>query len=227
MMQIILSVAVSLDGYIDDCSSERLKLSSDSDFYDVHALRADCDAVMVGAETIRKDNPSLITKHAELLALRRQAGLADDPIKITVSRFLNLDSGNLDSGSRFFQRGGNEKWVLCPALPSAEVRSRFADDVKFYPFEPDNVASIIALLESLNIKKLLVEGGSSLLTQFLQSGLAHHLRLAVAPFFVGDSSAPRFVKGGEFIHCKDRRMRLLQTRILGDMAVLDYDLQNG
>lgn len=220
-MQIILSVAVSLDGFIDDAETQRLRLSSDADFYDVHRLRAQCDAVMLGAETIRRDNPSLVTKHEEFLTARRQKGLADDPIKITLSRSLNLDSI-----SDFFQHGGGEKWVLCVDEPASAMRQKFTDKVKFYCLATDDVASIVSLLTKLGIKKLLIEGGTSLLTQFLQSGLAHHLRLAIAPFFVGDNAAPRFVGAGKFTHSAHNHMRLLQTRILGDTAVLDYDLQN-
>lgn len=55
------SAAVSLDGYIDDTTSRRLVLSGTKDWEQVRALRAECDAVLVGAETIRKDNPALVT----------------------------------------------------------------------------------------------------------------------------------------------------------------------
>ena len=53
------SAAVSLDGYIDDTTSRRLVLSGTKDWEQVRALRAECDAVLVGAETIRKDNPAV------------------------------------------------------------------------------------------------------------------------------------------------------------------------
>ena len=56
---VLLSVAQSLDGYIDDPSPERLTLSSPEDLDRVDEVRAGCDAIMVGAVTLRRDNPRL------------------------------------------------------------------------------------------------------------------------------------------------------------------------
>ncbi len=54
---VLLSAAVSLDGYLDDTGSERLLLSSPADFDRVDEVRASVDAILVGAGTIRADNP--------------------------------------------------------------------------------------------------------------------------------------------------------------------------
>jgi 5-amino-6-(5-phosphoribosylamino)uracil reductase len=56
---VLLSCAASIDGYIDDATDERLLLSNDADFDRVDAVRAECDAILVGANTIREDNPGL------------------------------------------------------------------------------------------------------------------------------------------------------------------------
>src|SRR5690606_2833544 len=52
-----LSCAVSLDGYLDDASPQRLMLSNDVDLDRVDQVRAESDAILVGACTLRKDNP--------------------------------------------------------------------------------------------------------------------------------------------------------------------------
>ena len=54
---VLLSVAQSLDGYIDDPSPDRLVLSSPEDLDRVDEVRAGCDAIMVGAVTLRRDRP--------------------------------------------------------------------------------------------------------------------------------------------------------------------------
>jgi len=59
---VVLSCAMSVDGYIDDASPERLHLSNDADFDRVDAERASCDAILVGANTIRRDNPRLLIR---------------------------------------------------------------------------------------------------------------------------------------------------------------------
>ncbi|WP_026412881.1 dihydrofolate reductase family protein [Actinomadura oligospora] len=58
----LLSCAASVDGYIDDATEERLLLSNDEDFDRVDDVRASVDAILVGANTIRKDNPPARSK---------------------------------------------------------------------------------------------------------------------------------------------------------------------
>jgi 5-amino-6-(5-phosphoribosylamino)uracil reductase len=70
----------------------------------------------------------------------------------------------------------------------------------------------------------MVEGGGRVLTQFLTAGIADELHLVVAPFFVGDSRAPRFVDDGAFPWNADHRARLAETRQVGDVVLLRYAL---
>ena len=59
---VLLSCAMSIDGYIDDASNTRLLMSNDADFDRVDEVRAGCDAILVGANTIRRDNPRLMVR---------------------------------------------------------------------------------------------------------------------------------------------------------------------
>jgi 5-amino-6-(5-phosphoribosylamino)uracil reductase len=72
------------------------------------------------------------------------------------------------------------------------------------------------------VRRLMVEGGSTVHTQFLTADLADELHLVVAPFFVGDSRAPRFVIDGRFPCDNDRRANLAEVRQLHDAALLRY-----
>jgi 5-amino-6-(5-phosphoribosylamino)uracil reductase len=72
----------------------------------------------------------------------------------------------------------------------------------------------------------MVEGGGVVHTQFLTAGLADELQLVVAPFFVGDSRAPRFVSDGQFPWNPDRRATLAEVRQLGDVVLLRYALSS-
>jgi 5-amino-6-(5-phosphoribosylamino)uracil reductase len=72
------------------------------------------------------------------------------------------------------------------------------------------------------VRRLLVEGGSAVLTSLFAADQVDELLLAVAPFFVGDSSAPRFVGPGAFPHGPERRMRLAGVEPVGDVVVLRY-----
>ncbi len=68
----------------------------------------------------------------------------------------------------------------------------------------------------------MVEGGGSVHTQFLAQGLADELQLVLAPLLVGQAAAPRFVNPAAFPGGPGRRMRLLETRTVGDVVLLRY-----
>jgi len=62
---VLLSCGMSLDGYLDDTADDRLLLSNDADFDRVDGVRASCDAILVGATTIRQDDPRLLIRSAD------------------------------------------------------------------------------------------------------------------------------------------------------------------
>ncbi len=74
---VLFSVATSIDGYIDDTSESRLLLSDQDDFDRVDEVRAGVDAILVGANTIRRDDPRLLVRSGERQEerVRRAAGL--------------------------------------------------------------------------------------------------------------------------------------------------------
>jgi 5-amino-6-(5-phosphoribosylamino)uracil reductase len=74
------------------------------------------------------------------------------------------------------------------------------------------------------VERLMVEGGGMVHTQFLTSNLADELQLVVAPFFVGDSRAPRFVRDGLFPWNPGRRATLAGVLEIGDVVLLRYAL---
>ncbi|MFD6104061.1 RibD family protein, partial [Nocardia salmonicida] len=102
-MKVLLSVAASLDGYIDDASARRLLLSNTADFDRVDQIRAESDAILIGAQTLRTDNPRLLVNSAERRAARVAAGKPEYPVKVTVT-----DSGDLDPHLRFWHTGGDK-----------------------------------------------------------------------------------------------------------------------
>ena len=98
-MKVIVSTAVSADGYLDDRSPDRLILSTPEDWAEVHRLRAACDAILVGAETIRRDNPSLLVGDEVLHRERIDRGLPSNPVKVTLTA-----SCRLSPEANFFTR---------------------------------------------------------------------------------------------------------------------------
>lgn len=217
---VLVSCAASVDGYIDDATPARLLLSNDEDFDRVDEVRASCDALLVGAETIRRDNPRLLVRSQARRDARVAAGLSPSPAKVTLTA-----SGELDAAASFFSAtvGDAPRLVYCPSAAVA-VAKEAVDDVATVVDAGAGLelAEVLADLRGRGIGRLMVEGGTRVLTQLLTAGFVDELHLAVAPFFVGQPEAPRFVAGGVFPWDANRRMRLAETRQMGDVILLRY-----
>jgi len=218
----LLSCGMSLDGYLDDAGSDRLLLSNDADFDRVDEVRASCDAILVGAATIRADNPRLLVRAEHRRADREGRGLALTPVKVTVT-----SRGDLDPAAQFFTVGDVEKLVYCatPAFGEAQARLGAVATVADGG-DPVDVSVVVADLARRGVGRLMVEGGGTMHTQFLTSGLVDELQLVVAPFFVGDSRAPRFVGDGKFPWGPGNRAQLASVRQIGDVVLLRYALSD-
>lgn len=218
----ILSCGISLDGYLDAAGDERLVLSNEADLRRVDAVRADCDAILVGAATVRHDNPRLLVRDARLRELRRSRGTSESPVKVTVTA-----SADLDPGSSFFTTGDSDKLVYCASRRLAAARRRLGGvGTVVDGGDPVDVRRVAEDLHDRGVRRLMVEGGSRIHTQFLTDDLADELQLVVAPFFVGDPRAHRFVGAGAFPWNPDRRARLAETRQMGDVVLLRYALSS-
>ena len=82
------------------------------------------------------------------------------------------------------------------------------------------------LLPANEVESLMVEGGSTVHTQFLTEALVDELQLTIAPMFLGESEAPRFVRDGAFPWNAGRRAALVDVRKLGDVVLLRYALSS-
>jgi 5-amino-6-(5-phosphoribosylamino)uracil reductase len=219
---VVLSCGMSIDGYVDTPDDERLLLSNDADFDRVDEVRAGCDAILVGAATVRQDNPRLLVRDETRRKARVERGEQPDPVKVTVT-----NSCDLDPDARFFTLGDADKLVYCvsSALPNARHKlGRVATVID--GGDPLDLGQVTADLHTRGIRRLMVEGGGMIHTGFLTAGLADELQLVVAPFFVGDSRAPRFVGDGTFPWGPQRRADLTEVRQIGDVVLLRYALSD-
>jgi 5-amino-6-(5-phosphoribosylamino)uracil reductase len=217
----LLSCSVSIDGYIGSASSPLL-LSNEADFDRVDAVRASCDAILVGAATVRIDNPRLLVRSRDRRAERAARGLATSPKKVTVTR-----RAELDARADFFTVGDTEKIVYCASPVVADARNRLGP-VATVVDGGDRVemGSLSNDLAGRGVERLMVEGGGTVHTQFLTEDLVDELQLTVAPVFVGDSEAPRFVRDGSFPWNTGRRAALVDVRKIGDVVLLRYALSS-
>jgi 5-amino-6-(5-phosphoribosylamino)uracil reductase len=217
---ILLSCGMSIDGYLGSASPRRLELSNSADFDRVDAVRASCDAILVGAATVRTDNPRLLVRSQNRREARAALGLPTSPMKVTVTERVELDPC-----ADFFTTGDNEKLVYCASPRVIDARSRLGEVATVV--DGGQRVRMRRLSEDLGargVQRLMVEGGGMVHTQFLTDDLADELQLVVAPFFVGDSRATRFVGDGRFPWNPGRRATLADVRQIGDVVLLRYAL---
>lgn len=212
---VLLSVATSIDGYIDDTSESRLLLSNQEDFERVDEVRAAADAILVGANTIRRDNPRLLVRSSERQDERIRRGLSAHPMKVTLTA-----SGDLDASAKFFTTGDTEKLVYST---EAAVRDLLGSVATVVPTgDPIDLGAVLDDLGDRKVGRLMVEGGGVVHTQFLTAGLVDEIHLVIAPFFVGGSDAPRFLHPVRLPQNPEHPMTLAETRQIGDVVLLRY-----
>ena len=212
---------MSIDGYLDSATVGRLPLSNDADFDRVDAVRATCDAILVGAATVRNDNPRLLIRSQARRDERLARGQRSSPMKVTITR-----RGQLDSCSDFFVTGDSEKVVYCASPTVEEARTRLSAVATVVDGgEPVQMQRISEDLYARGVRRLMVEGGGKVHTQFLTADLADELHVVVAPFFVGDSRARRFVGDGRFPWNPGRRAPRAAVRPNGEVVLLRYALK--
>ncbi|GGM83234.1 hypothetical protein GCM10012275_62330 [Longimycelium tulufanense] len=214
---VLLSVAVSVDGYIDDLSAQRFPLSNAADFDCVDQVRAESNAILVGAGTLRRDNPRLLVNSAERRRARVARGLPEYPLKVTVT-----STGDLDPQLQFWHRGG-DKLVYSTDFGAAAACANLGDLAEVVPLGSEiDFGGLLDDLGDRGVERLMVEGGGTVHTAFLSAGLADEIRMAIAPMLIGQATAPRFLNPAEFPGGPARRFHLKDVEKVGDVAVLRY-----
>ena len=214
---VVLSFTTSLDGYLDDTTPQRLLLSNDADFDRVDELRASVDAILVGAGTVRADNPRLLVRSSERRAVRVARGEPASPLRVVLS-----GTGRIDRHAAVFTAGGAETLIYPGGVNPEGVYAGTDSAAEI------NLGDLLDDLARRGVRRLMVEGGASVLTRFLADDLADEIQVSVAPFLIGDSAAPRAFGAGGYPHSPGypqspgRRMILAETRAIGDVQFSRY-----
>jgi riboflavin biosynthesis pyrimidine reductase len=199
----------SLDGAVavDGLSAE---LSSPADKVRFRLLRRECDALLVGAGTFRKENYRPLTLDAERRAWRLENGLTAYPTLVLVSRSMDLDPEH-----PALARAPMRPIVLTPGEGTLAV----AEVIRF-----SSLADGLAQLEKRGLKNVLCEGGPELFGALTREDLVDELFLTLSPLLAGPG-ASRIISG---VPHEPRRMRLSQVDTAEDgMLLLKYERQRG
>ncbi len=172
----ILKYAMTLDGKIATTSGHSAWITNQVARKEVHQLRSACDAVIVGGNTLRQDNPQLTSRQAE----------AHSPLRVVMSRTLDLpDSAHLWQTAEIptlvlTQEGANPEFQQLLLKKGVEV-------VELTSLTP---AKAMAYLYSLGFLSVLWECGGTLAARAIAEGAVQKILAFIAPKIIGGSTAP-------------------------------------
>jgi len=185
---VVVNVAASADGKIDTPARQGSQISSPEDWERVDRLRAASDAIMVGGKTLLREDPRLLVKSASLRAERVDRGQAENPIKVGV-----VTSADFRDGSRFLHEGNAQVILFTTQRTSADQVSRLeaagAQVIVLGETRVDLIAAMHVLGER-GVRRLMVEGGGTLVGELFRLRLVDEFHLYIAPLILGGSTAP-------------------------------------
>ncbi len=179
-----LKIAQTLDGFIAPAKGRSRWITSDESRRIVHELRAGSDAVLIGAETLRKDNPELTVRHVE----------GDNPWRIVLARKLDF-SPKL----KLFSDAEKARTIVITSRNAFRSQPMQTDMLRSLGIEVlpvtairDRQASLSAVLRLLfnrfNIRSVMVEGGAGIFSSFIKQRLTDRLDVFIAPKIIGAGS---------------------------------------
>ena len=188
-------LAMSLDGHTALANGESKWITGAEARSDVQRLRAECDAIVTGIETVLADDPAMTLRQAELGLSAQQLvwnelRLSNPPLRVV------LDSrGRLSETAKIVTEPGRcIAYRLDGANSSVEASSPIA--VRLAPNSGESVSrvSLLSVLESLaeldECNEVLVEAGATLSGSFIEAGLVDELIVYIAPKLLGSDGRP-------------------------------------
>ena len=171
---VVLKYAQTLDGRIATRTGDSKWISGEPERRVSHALRASCDAVLVGVGTVVSDDPKLTVRLVP----------GPSPVRIVLDSTLRLPGGanSLDEQASTI--------VVTTERAAPERRHALEAQgvgVRVVPAGPSGVdlGETLALLRAAGVRSLLVEGGAQVITSFLRARLVDRLVVGIAPTIVG------------------------------------------
>jgi 2,5-diamino-6-(ribosylamino)-4(3H)-pyrimidinone 5'-phosphate reductase len=208
---VILSAAISIDGKIATRTGNS-KLSSTKDFVRLHKLRSKVDGIIVGKNTVMKDDPLLNVRYTK----------GKNPVRII------LDSkGNISTKSKILQTSNKIPTIIVVSKAITKTNfqklNKFPVEVIIVGKDSVNIKSLLKKLSKKNFKSVLVEGGGTINWEFVNQNLFDEMIITLSPFLIGGNNAISLIQGVGFDRIsKSPNLRLKSTKRLKNHLVLNY-----
>ncbi len=211
--RVILNAAMTLDGKIATRKGNS-EISGKEDLLRVHRLRKECDAIMVGINTVLTDDPRLTIHKISM-------DPAENPVRVVVdsqartplqARVLSGDAPTIIAVSKKAPQDSLEKL-------SQYAKIIVCGDEKV------DLECLMDNLGRIRIDTLMLEGGSTLNYSMLLLGLVNEVRVCVAPMIVGGSQARTLVDGEGMDYMSQAvKLKLIRSYPLGEDLILEYEV---
>jgi len=210
-MHVILSAAISIDGKISTRSNDS-KLSSQEDTIRLHKLRSKVDAILIGKNTLLKDDPLLTVRHTK----------GKNPTRII------LDSkGTISKNSKIIKTSDKIPTIIAVSKKITKVN---LSKLKKLPVEiiisGENSVNLKLLMKKLSTKKIetiLVEGGGTVNWEFIKNNIFDELIITLSPYLIGGNDATSLVEGKGFSKIVNSpNLKLKSVKRLKNHLVINY-----
>ena len=198
----ILNAAMSIDGKISTRRNDS-SFSSRKDWIRVHKLRSSVDGIVVGISTVLKDNPMLNVRYYSK---------GKNPVRIIID-----SRARIPLNSRIIRSSKKIQTIVGTTrnAPIRKIKSlkKVGVQVLITGKRKVNIKSLFQQLESLGLKRILVEGGGEINWSVLKIGLVNELIVSISPVVVGGRNAKTLVEGEGISNIADG-IKLKLIRIL-------------
>jgi 2,5-diamino-6-(ribosylamino)-4(3H)-pyrimidinone 5'-phosphate reductase len=201
-LYVILNAAMSIDGKISTRRNDS-SFSSRKDWIRVHKLRSSVDGIVVGISTVLKDNPMLNVRYYSK---------GKNPVRIIID-----SRARIPLNSRIIRSSKKIQTIVGTTrnAPIRKIKSlkKVGVQVLITGKRKVNIKSLFQQLESLGLKRILVEGGGEINWSVLKIGLVNELIVSISPVVVGGRNAKTLVEGEGISNIADG-IKLKLIRIL-------------
>ena len=209
---VIFSAAITLDGKLATRTGDS-KLSSKTDKNRVHKLRGKVDAILIGKNTAKLDDPILSVHHAK----------KKNPIRII------LDSNaTIKNDSRILRTSSKIPTIIAVGERASKKNLQRLEKLPVQVIVCGkytvNIKKLLVILKKKGIRNILVEGGGITNWSFVKKNLVDEAIITITPYLVGGMSATTLVDGDGFSNIvKAIRLKLKNVKKIKNEVILHYE----
>lgn len=214
---VTLKCAMTLDGKIAASDRSSRWITGEAARREAHRLRSECDAIVVGIGTVLADDPAL--------TVRLDPPGPREPLRVVVDSRCRLPLT-----ARLIASGDPRRVVVAVGddAPGAHVEALVSRGVTVLQCKSReghvDVSDLCGRLFGLDVRGLLLEGGSELSWAFVEAGLVDRVAVFVAPILLGGAGAPTPVGGRGLPLGGGMRLRSVEVRPVGEDWLIEGDV---